>query len=154
MKPKRNPSNTVDSVVKAHVAAALPDIEAPKHVRLREQDAPFWMNIIRSRAREEWCDTDLVIGAQLARCQADIEIESERLDSEGSVIENNRGTPVMNPRHAVLEQLARRELALMRALGLAGHAAKPQVRDVEKARRAERDARAVRDEVTEDDLLA
>jgi hypothetical protein len=115
---------------------------------------PFWGGIIRARARSEWIETDLVVAAQLARCQYDIERESELLDSEGSVIENARGTPVMNPRHAVLEQLARREMALMRALRIAGAAAGIDPRDMVKKRALERESRATKEEMQEDDLLA
>jgi hypothetical protein len=84
---------------------------------------------------------------------ADIEIESETLEIEGSVLTNERGTKVMNPRHSVLEQLARREMALMRSLQMVG-TAKGDKRDVENARKLQRQAEAARGEVTEDDLLA
>lgn len=150
---KRLPSNTSSKLVEAAINATLPVIEAPAHVRIREQDAPFWVDIIKSRAREEWAKSDLVVAAQLARCQSDIEAESLQLEAEGSVIENNRGTPVMNPRHAVLEQLSRREMALMRSLQMVG-SAKGDKRDVEKARKLQRQADMAQEEVTDDDLLA
>lgn len=108
---------------------------------------------MRARTRDEWSAPDLVVAAQLARCQHDIENESASLDTEGSVIENNRGTPVMNPRHAVLEQLARREMALMRSLRMSGAAAGDK-RDVEQARKIQRQAEKVRDELADEDLLA
>ena len=108
---------------------------------------------MRARARDEWSDADLVVAAQLARCQRDIEAESLMLDGEGSVIENQRGAPVMNPRHAVLEQLARREMALMRSLRMAGVATGDR-RDLEKTRKIQRQAESVREELAEDDLLA
>ena len=111
-------SHTIQSQVKAMLNAAAPEFEPPAHVRFPEEARPFWSGIMASRARDEWSKNDLVIAAQLARCQAEIERESALLDGEGSVIENARGTPVMNPRHTVLEQLARRELALMRSLAM------------------------------------
>lgn len=96
---------------------------------------------------------DLVVAAQLARCQADIESESQALETEGSVIENGRGTPVMNPRHAVLEQLARREMAMMRSLQMVG-SARGKREDLEKGRKLQRQAEQVRKELADDDLLA
>lgn len=108
---------------------------------------------MRARARDEWTDADLVVAAQLARCQHDIERESKALDGEGSVIENQRGTPVMNPRHAVLEQLARREMALMRTLRIGGSVTGDR-RDLEKARKIQREAERAREELADDDLLA
>lgn len=151
---KKAPTNTVDSVIKAMANAAAPEFDPPAHVRVREKDRPFWSSIMASRARDEWSKTDFVVAAQLARCQADIETESVALDIEGSVVENFRGTMVMNPRHSVLEQLARRELALMRTLCLTGVASRPAKEDLLKARKAERTAAGVRNEIEDEDLLA
>lgn len=150
---RKKRSDSADAAINAMLNAAKPLPDVPAHVRLRDQDLPFWDNIVRARARDEWSDADLIVGAQLARCMADIEAESIKLDSEGSVIENQRGTPVMNPRHAVLEQLARREMALMRSLQMTG-SAKGDKRDVEKSRQLQRQAEKARAEVAEDDLLA
>lgn len=150
---RKKRSDSADAAINAMLNAAKPLPDVPAHVRLRDQDLPFWDNIVRARARDEWSDADLIVGAQLARCMADIEAESIKLDSEGSVIENQRGTPVMNPRHAVLEQLARREMALMRSLQMTG-SAKGDKRDIEKSRQLQRQAEKARAEVAEDDLLA
>ncbi len=150
---KKKPSNSASAAIDAALNAAKPLPELPKHVNLRPGDLPFWENILRARARDEWTDVDLVVAAQLARCQYDIETESITLDAEGSVVDNQRGTKVMNPRHAVLEQLARREMAIMRSLRLTGSST-GDTRDLEKARKLQRQAEAARNEVTEDDLLA
>jgi hypothetical protein len=152
---KRKPrSDSAASAIDAMVNASKPLPEIPTHVRLDKRHIPFWDGIIRARARSEWIETDLVVAAQLARTQYDIEKEAETLEAEGSVIENNRGTPVMNPRHAVLEQLARREMALMRALRITGAAAGIDPRDLAKQRNLERQSRDTKDELLEDDLLA
>jgi hypothetical protein len=134
------------------LAAASPLPDLPKHVRLRDEDWPFWTEILRARARDEWSGPDLVVGAQLARCQRDIEIESQQLDAEGSIMKNDRGTMVMNPRVAVLEQLARREMALMRSLRMGGKDA-GDPRGLKNARDMQRSAERVRDELG-DELLA
>jgi hypothetical protein len=115
---------------------------------------PFWTGVVRAKTREEWTAADLVVAAQLARCQRDIEVESLALEGEGSVIENARGTVVMNPRHAVLEQLARREMALMRSLRMGGTAVGHDKSDLDKARKLQRQADAVREELADDELLA
>lgn len=126
--------------------AALPDLQPPKHVRLREHDWPFWSDILRARARDDWQPYDLVVVAQLARCQSDIERESEHLESEGSIVENARGTQVMNPRVTVLEQLARREMALMRSLRMTGQTV-GDPRDLSKARDTENKARNAKGQI-------
>lgn len=134
-------------------AAASPLPQVPAHVTIRPGDEPFWDGIVRARAREEWNAPDLVIAAQLARCQRDIETESLSLDVEGSVIRNDKGTPIQNPRHGVLEQLARREMALMRSLSLSGVVAKGEKKQLVQARDIQRQADSVRNSLKDEDLL-
>lgn len=150
---KRKPANTAENAVKAAVNAAKGVLNPPAHVRLRESDRPFWDGIVCARAREEWSEADLVVAAQLARCQMDIESESAVLEMEGTVVTNERGTPVCNPRVSVLEQLARREMALMRTLRMGGRVSGDS-RDDQKKRTLERTARQTRAELEEDELLA
>jgi hypothetical protein len=146
-------ADTASAAVRAMVDAAKPPPEPPPHVRLRDGDRPFWDGIVRARGRDEWTDADLVVAAQLARCQADIERESAQLDDESTVIENARGTPVCNPRVSVLEQLARREMALMRSLRMGGRVA-GDARDDAGKRRILRESRRLRAEIEDDELLA
>jgi len=151
---RKTRSDSIQAKLNAMVSVVLPEFEPPSHVRLPDEARPFWSGIMASRAREEWAKNDFVVAAQLARCQWDIERESSLLDSEGSVVENQRGTPVMNPRHSVMEQLARRELALMRALGMNAQAGSKDRSSQQAARKTQRQAEALRDELAEDDLLA
>lgn len=132
--------------------ASLVPLQPPAHVKLREGDHLFWDGVIRARARDEWTETDLVVGAQLARCLHDIEKEQVLLDSEGSILINDKGTKVLNPRVAVLEQYARREMALMRTLRMGGRVA-GAARDEQATRKIERQSRSVKEEL-EDELLA
>lgn len=152
---KRARADSAASAVKAMVDAAQPDIEVPDWVTLTESAKPFWIGVVRARARDEWQEVDLVVAAQLAQCQADIAEEDAALRDEGRVIRNERGTPVMNPRTTVLEQLARREMALMRTLRMGGRVA-GDTRDELGKRQLERGARKARAQVEEEDegLLA
>jgi hypothetical protein len=152
---RRARADSASSAVKAMLNAAKPDIEVPAWVTLTESAKPFWIGVVRARAREEWAEVDLVVAAQLAQCQADIAEEDESLRQEGRVITNERGTPVMNPRTTVMEQLARREMALMRTLRMGGRVAGDS-RDEGGKRAIERQSRKLRNEIEEegDDLLA
>jgi hypothetical protein len=152
---KRTRADSAASAVKAMVDAAKPDIEVPAWVTLTESARPFWIGVVRARARDEWQDVDLVVAAQLAQCQADIAEEDAQLRVEGRVITNDRGTQIMNPRTTVLEQLARREMALMRTLRMGGRVA-GDTRDELGKRQLERGARKARQQVEaeEDGLLA
>lgn len=149
---KRTRADSAESAVKAMVNAAKGDLQPPAHVKLRDGDEPFWAAVVRARARDEWSEADLVVAAQLARCLHDIETEQEQLDVEGTVTKNDRGTLVANPRVSVLEQFARREMALMRTLRMGGRIA-GDARDETGKRKIERQARKVREELAEDDEL-
>ena len=150
---KRKPTHTAENAVKAAVAAAKGALQPPAHVRLRDVDQPFWAGIVCARARDDWSEADLVVVAQLARCQRDIEVESETLEGEGTVVTNDRGTQVCNPRVMVLEQLARREMALMRTLRMGGRVS-GDGRDDQARRKLESKARQTKAELEEDELLA
>ena len=150
---KTHDSNSATSAVKAMVNAAKGIPKPPAHVKLRQQDLAFWPGVYKAKSVDEWTEAHLVIGAQLARSMADLEKQQELLDSEGTVIENARGTMVMNPRVSVLEGLARREMALMRALGLTGKA-NVDPRDSAGKRKVEQQSRKLREELEDDELLA
>lgn len=102
--------NRVDSanIQSEIIKEALTEVVPP--VILEQKEIRFWKAIIN--ARLSWTEIDLIHAANLARCQCAIEEETIKLKLEGSVIQNNRGTPVMNPRHTVLEQLTRRAVVL------------------------------------------
>jgi hypothetical protein len=146
-------SDSISTAIDAMKAAGEPLPQWPSHLRKRDVDAPYWDAIVRSRARSEWAAVDLVIAAQLARCQADIETQSMMLDAEGATLENARGTIVANARTTVVEQLARRQLALMRCLNLASVVSGDKSTIATK-RKTERDATATREALEDEDLLA
>jgi hypothetical protein len=131
-------------MVDATMSVLEGDITPPDHVKLREGDQPFWLDIVRARARKEWRGPELQVAANLARCQADIERIALEIDVEGDTIENAKGTEVVNPKHALLEVLSRKSLALMRILQIQP-AATGKAEDKVGQREAERKAREVND---------
>lgn len=147
---RRDRSDSVTAAVSAAIAASNPLPTPPAFVRLMPEEMVFWDAIARSRALSEWSDADLVVAAQLARCQADIERQYVALNIEGVTLINDRGTPIMNPRNSVLEQLSRRQMALMRTLQLGG-TARGRKEDVGKQRGLERQARRVAEGLDDDD---
>ncbi|OXE36918.1 MAG: TerS protein [Phenylobacterium zucineum] len=153
MATRKTRTDSASGAVKAMINAAKPTHVAPVHCKMREKDAPFWAGVILSRAHDEWTQADLVVAAQLARTQADLEDQQELLDSEGTVVENARGTQIMNPRVTVLEGLARREMALMRTLRMGGKPA-GDARDMGNTRKLEAQSRKLREELEDDPLLA
>jgi hypothetical protein len=147
-------AGSAEAAVQAALNAAKGLPRVPAHVRLRPEDLPFWEGILRARAREEWTDANLVVGAQLARVQRDIEVESLALEQEGTTMLNDRGTMVVNPRVSVLEQFARRELAYMRSLQMGGRATGINPQGLVASRKLQQTADKAHEQLAEDDLLA
>lgn len=152
-KKTRTRADSAASAVKAMVNAAKAPLVPPAQVTLTASALPYWDNVVRARARDEWSDVDLVVAAQLAQCMADMADEDAELRIEGKVVKNDRGTQVMNPRTTVMEQLARREMALMRTLRMGGRVAGDS-RDEAGRRKIERESAKLREELEENDLLA
>ena len=146
-KPRRQPVTSIEQTIKLIGDVAKGPPEPPAHVKLRPWDMPFWDGIIAQRARDDWTEVDLVVAAQLARTQADIETESQ--------IGQDTDEPrkLMLERVVILDKLSNREMALIRTLRLAGLG---NASDVKERRRLERQAESLAAESSEDEdrLLA
>lgn len=153
MTDRKQRTDTVAGAVIAMQDALAGPIEPPPHVRLRDGDRPYWEAIVTARARNKWDQLDLIVAGNLARAMRDVEREQVRLDEEGAVIENLKGTPVANPRHAVIETLTRRVVALSRALHVHAEAKQGPSKLQVKSKAAEDDALLAAGEVGGDDLI-
>ena len=149
---KRDRCDSPTGASAAMAAAALGPLPPPKHCRLRPCDLPFWDGIVLSRARARWDQHDLALAATLARCMADVEHLQEELEGEGHVIRNNKGTPIANPKHTVIETLTRRIVGLSRTLQFHSLAKNGDSRDQGKSLGAQRKAGELLDD-SDDDLV-
>lgn len=132
-----------NSTMAAVAAAQAPEsINPPAHVLLRDGDRPFWDSIVRARASATWNASDLEHAANLARCKADIERLQSEITAQGDIIENDRGTQVINPRHSLLEVLSRRSVSLSRMLHIHAEATCGESREQAKRAQPEIDAKA------------
>lgn len=125
---KKTRSDSIESLTKT-MQSALAEINPPPTAGLDEYDMVYWKDIIE--ARHEWSKIDLHHAANLARTLRMIDDESAELKVEGSVTlgGKNGNTPVMNPRHVVLEQLSRRAAALSQKLQVHSQATMGNPRD-------------------------
>lgn len=153
-RPRKQRIDTITGESALMRAAAKGVIQPPAHVHLRECDQPFWVSIVRARANSAWTDPDLEIAANLARCKADIERLQVEITAEGDVIENARGTPIVNPKHQLLETLSRRAVALSRMLHVHAEATQGEAREQPKRKAAEEAAAAALAGVADDPLIA
>jgi hypothetical protein len=150
----RKRSDSTTQAVAATQAAISGPIKPPAHIHLRDRDWPFWEAIVLARAADTWNPADLALAANLARCQADIDRLQGEIDTEGDVLKNAKGTPVVNPKHALMETFSRRAVALSRAIHVHAEATQGRSRDAgnklgtEKGQRAAVGAAAASDDAS------
>ena len=150
---KRHRSDTASEATRRMTDALSGPVQPPAHVALRETDWPFWHSIVSARAKDSWNNADLEMAGNLARTKADIDRLGKEIDEEGDTIENQRGTPVMNPKHTLLETLSRRAVALSRMLHVHAEATQGRARDTGKRGKAEQETEGALEQVQDDDLI-
>lgn len=133
---RRQRTDTVAGAVAA-MAGAVSEIPVPEHVVVPEGAMKFWRSITKARAADRWNDSDLEVAAELARTKANIERLNAELEAEGDVVVNERGTPIVNPKHNLLETLTRRMIALSRVLQVHAEATQGKSREQVKANKAQ-----------------
>lgn len=146
----RTRSDSTTAAVAATQAAASGPINPPAHLKLRDNDWPYWEAIVQARAAGTWNNADLALAVNLARTQADIQRLGDELEDEGDVLINARGTAVVNPKHTLLETLTRRAVALSRALHVHAEATVGRSRDAGNKLKVEEEARDVVDQAASD----
>ncbi len=102
------------------LVAELSDrIALPAGVVLRnEAEMVIWEQFTRARTRDGWRDFDLLIVAKAVRLEADIRKYQTALDRSSAIVKNEKGTQIVNPFFAVIDNLQRQQLALIRSLSL------------------------------------
>ncbi len=110
--------------------AGMREIALPSHIRLADEDWPFWHSVIAEFARSEWTDHSLELAALLARSMADLEREQFELRQEGSIIVRPSGVRVANPRSRSVSTLIGEILAMRRSLALHARARGGDVRNI------------------------
>jgi len=142
-------STTANSIKTLESAAKIP--ESP--IVLAEAESEYFKFIVTAREHETWSDNDLLIAANLSKTYAAIDELWRDINTEGYVVENQRGTPVANPKVSALNSMTSAMQSLNKTLGLSASqrglsGAKQAVRNT-----AEQQARKVLAKVADDDLI-
>jgi hypothetical protein len=119
------------------MSKAASAIVPPSNVPLDKCDLPFFTSVIAEFARSEWTAHQLELAAMLARTMADLNREQIALRKEGAVAASDRGTPVVNPRKAVVQMHAATILSFRRSLALHARAQTRDLADIAKRRSGE-----------------
>ena len=145
-------ADSTTSIIKAISDASKGELLPPGDVKMTPEALPYWKGIIPARARDEWLEVELVVAAQLAQCQADIEEHDALLRIEGSILTTKFETQIINPRANLIEQLSRRQMALMRTLRIGGNPG-GETRNLANRRAIQKQAEKLRSELQDDDGL-
>jgi hypothetical protein len=148
----RSDKNSVTAAL-GSFKGAIAAVQLPEGVELRTDDERIiWDQFTRARAREDWRDMDLLLLAKIVRMEADIRRYQHTLDVEGVMLTNQRGTQIVNPIISVIDTLERRQLAVIRSMSLNQQHSDP--RTINASAKVAQNARAVIDDVADDDLIA
>ena len=138
---KRSDKNSVTAAL-GGFKGAIESVPLPQGVELRSDDELIiWGQFTRARAREDWRDMDLILLAKVVRMEADIRQHQAAVETQGVIIENQRGTPIPNPLLAIIDTVERRQLTVIRSMSLNQQASDPRTlngnaKNVSKARTA------------------
>jgi hypothetical protein len=146
--------NRVDSVGAEGEMVREKMPQPPEHIYLPPEAMPTWNSIVRARDYRSWTAIDLEHAANLASCLCDLERLRHEVRAEGDIIKNDRGTPIVNPKHSLLETLSRRSVALSRMLHVHAEATVGKSEDHAKRSSKHRDIHDRMDETKDDGLLA
>jgi len=143
--------NRIDSASEQGEMMRTKAPDPPAHITLRPGDLPFWKSVVRARDYASWTDIDLAHAANLSRCLADIEQLQREITTEGDTLTNAKGTQVVNPKHALLETLSRRSVALSRMLHVHAEATVGESRHQKKRSQKQMEIEGDRRDVGGDD---
>ena len=150
-RPRKARSDSIEAGVK-RIASITQELAPPLPLCPREREV--YDDVLKSREASSWSKYDLREACNLAKAQILLEDTRSQLAAEGVVLENQRGTPVANPRFTAMNQIVTQLHSYARLLGLS--ASQRGLTDGEaKARNsADATARSVIEKAASDDLLA
>lgn len=137
--------DSATAAVKAMQGAVSGELMPPKHAGLNPAALPFWREIVRGRAREEWEGTPALMATAASLAWTQWQVSQLRAQIENDPEPNAK----MVQRVSDLQRL---EMGYLRVLQQHGRAAQGEARDIKKRREVA--AGIVADNPLDDDLIA
>jgi hypothetical protein len=116
-KARRARVDSKESAVLAFVHAGK-KINPPDDIEFSDADSVIFDEIITEFANVDWSRHAVRLACLLARTIADMQEDQKELRDEGSVIQNDRGNYMMNPRRTACQGYATQIIQLRRTLAL------------------------------------
>ena len=112
-------TNSVENKIKSIEEVNNEPIMPPEGIEFRsEEEEVVWHQFVGARARNDWRDMDLILLYKIVEVEVDIRKYKKRLDDEGAIVENKRGTLVENALFRVLDTLIRQQMTIIRSMSL------------------------------------
>jgi len=125
--PRKKNANTIDDDLNSFAQAGQV-VALPRGITLdNEQEEIIWEQFTATRSPDSWRDFDLVLLAKIVKIEARIRKHQKELDAMGSIIENQRGTPIENPLFRIIDTLTRQQMAVIRSMSLNQTKSDPRV---------------------------
>lgn len=83
-----------------------------------KEEHEIWVQFSSARSAKDWRTLDLVILARVVQFEYRIRVNERLVKEEGEIVTNSRGTPIENPRNALVARLINRQTNLIRSLSL------------------------------------
>ncbi len=116
-KPQRHGNNTLSQQAQWAQGAGIP--EPPEGESLQsDEERTLWAQYTSTRTMQDWRPIDLLVLAKIVRFEVQMREEERQIEREGTVVYNQRGTPIQNPRFNVLTTLQKQWMQLIKSLGL------------------------------------
>ena len=152
MNKRKTDKNTVEKMVLDFQNQFKP-IGLPFGVRLEtEEEQAIWDAFTRARSKDDWRSMDLILLSKVVKLEYQIRQHTRELDKVGVIMENKRGTPIVNPLVSIIDTFERRQLAVIRSMSLNQTSSDP--RDLNLPAKDQNKARALVDENSPEALLA
>ena len=115
-------SDSTSSIVKQRAAIGI-TIDPPKGITISgEEHQALWDQYTSARDITTWRQMDLLLIAKIVDKEMDIRKHKALLDRTSVLIENKRGTMIVNPLINVIDIYERSQLSIIRSLSLGVHA--------------------------------
>ena len=112
---RRQPINSPERQKELH-AQLQTRIQPP--FKLTEEEQRIFDEYIDGLPMETWDAYRVRLAATAAKTQCHVQEQQNKLDEEGPIVVNDRGTQIANPRHSVLMQSMNLMQTVWRTLGL------------------------------------
>lgn len=91
----------------------------PEGIEMDDAELLVWHQFVKARAPDAWNDLDLSTLARAVKLEVRIRKLEDRLDGEDPVQMNDKGMESANPLVQIIDNCTRRQLSLLRMLGVA-----------------------------------